>query len=318
MPQQVRHDRLNHLAIARDDEIRSFMQYIHSISELVPHYDAFILDLWGVIHDGQKPYAGVLECLTKLKEAGRKTILLSNAPRRVSVVVEAMHAMGIARELYDQILTSGEAAYQVLKERMDGQALPINHQPSTINYLYLGLEKDRQIIKDLGYVETDDATKAHFALVSHFAVDHQPMREIEPFLNECLINKLPMHCINPDREVVRQSGERVACAGVIAAEYERRGGEVIYYGKPHLLVYEECLRRLRGIPRSKILAIGDSPRTDIAGANRMNIDSMLVTGGVLAAEVGTPDDPTYLQKTESILIECEVCAQYVCERFVWS
>jgi HAD superfamily hydrolase (TIGR01459 family) len=295
----------------------TFMKHIQSVSELTDKYDAFILDLWGVIHDGKVAYPGVVECLQKLKDAGKKLILLSNAPRRAKVVVEAMQGMGIGRELYDEILTSGEAAYQVLSKKIH----PTNNQQLTTNnlsYLYLGLEKDRQIIKDLGYVEVEDAKQASFALVSHSTYDHQPMEEIQPFLNACSANNLPMICINPDLEVVRQTGERVACAGLIAAEYERMQGQVMYFGKPHKMVYEQCFSMLEGIDRKRVVAVGDSPRTDIAGANRMGIDSMLITGGVLAAEVGTPDNTAYLQKTESVLSQSGTHVKYVCDRFIWS
>ena len=288
------------------------MKHIQSIGEISSNYDAFILDLWGVIHDGKVAYDGAAECLQKLKGAGKKLILLSNAPRRAHTVIEAMEGMGITRDLYDAVITSGEAAHRFL-EHPDASVF----MPASKNYLYLGLEKDRQIIKDLGYIEVNDASNASFALVSHSTFDNQPMDEITPFLNDCSANNLPMICINPDLEVVRQTGERVACAGLIAAEYKRMGGKVIYFGKPHSLVYQACFDLLKAIPKNKILAVGDSPRTDIKGANAVGIDSLIITGGVLESEVGNSAQPDYIDKVQHILNTANVTAQYVAQRFIW-
>jgi HAD superfamily hydrolase (TIGR01459 family) len=288
------------------------MKHIQSIGEISSNYDAFILDLWGVIHDGKIAYDGAVECLQNLKGAGKNLILLSNAPRRASVVVEAMEGMGIARSLYDAVITSGEAAYGFLKNPYTSVFMPTSK-----NYIYLGLEKDRQIIKDLEFAEVEKASEAAFALVSHSTYDNQPMEEITPFLNGCSVNNMTMICVNPDLEVVRQTGERVACAGLIAAEYERMGGKVIYFGKPHSLVYQACFDLLKTIPKNKILAVGDSPRTDIAGANAVGIDCAIVTGGVLAHEVGSMAGSDYVKNTQRILSDANVSAKYVLERFVW-
>lgn len=287
------------------------MKFIPSISSLAPNYDAFILDLWGVIHDGKVAYPGVHECLEQLKKSGKKIILLSNAPRRAETVSRVMDCMGIERNLYDAIITSGEAAHRALEKPNAA------FTPETKNYVYLGLEKDRRIIEDLGYIEVSEAADASFALVSHSTFDNQPMDEIMPFMQDCYAAKLPMLCINPDMEVVRTTGERVACAGLIALQYERMGGKVIYFGKPHELVYAACFDLLPSILKNKILAIGDSPRTDIAGANKVGIDSVIVTGGILHIETGDAKDADYMKKVGAIMAQAQVKADMVLERFNW-
>lgn len=291
------------------------MIQIQSIRELADKYDAFILDLWGVIHDGVTPYNGVIECLEKLKKAHKKILLLSNAPRRSGTVVTAMEAMGISRDLYSDIVTSGEAAYQTLslgKLEVAGAQLALQK-----NYLYLGLEKDRRILDGLDYTETKQVSDASFALVSHASYDNQPLSEIIPILNDCLEKNLPVICINPDLEVVRQTGERVYCAGVIAAEYERMGGQVIYFGKPHSLVYDFSFGLLQGIAKSNILAVGDTPRTDIVGANTVGLDTLLITGGVLASELGSAKGDDLRVSVQKIVDQAGARLDYVCHAFTW-
>ena len=81
------------------------------MAALAARYDGFILDLWGVIHDGITAYPGVTDTLQRLKDRGKHVLLLSNAPRRVSEIVAAMEKMGVPRALYDDFISSGEAAY---------------------------------------------------------------------------------------------------------------------------------------------------------------------------------------------------------------
>jgi HAD superfamily hydrolase (TIGR01459 family) len=281
-------------------------QFHSSFSPLASRYDAFILDLWGVIHDGQNLYPGAKECLKRLRGEGKKIVLLSNAPRRAYKAAEVLTRMGIGSDEYDALITSGEATYQCLADA----AHPF-FRPKGDSYVYIGLERDRNILDGLPFHETDDPAKAHFLLLSHSFYDNQPMAELEPLLKRCLAAGLPALCVNPDTEVVRITGERVVCAGVIAAEYAARGGNVIYFGKPHPFVYARSLEVLAGIAKERILAVGDNLATDIKGAQQAGIASALITGGVLKTAAGTPGTVEYKTKCEALCAEMQAAPDFV-------
>ena len=136
-----------------------------------------------------------------------------------------------------------------------------------------------------------------------------------PFLEQCLEQKLPLLCINPDQEVVRITGEEVYCAGKIAEEYRMLGGEVTYFGKPHRAVYEAALLALNGTEKSRILAIGDNIATDIVGAARTKLASVLISGGVLKSQVGQASSDTYKQKCTEVLQSLEHLPNFIIPEF---
>lgn len=287
-------------------------EFFSSFSSLALRYDAFILDLWGVIHDGQNLYPGAKECLEQLRASGKKIVLLSNAPRRAFVAAGTLERMGITDKQYDALVSSGEAAFQCLSDPASGFFHPAGNK-----YIYIGLERDRQTLAGLSFIETDNPAEASFVLLAHSYYDHQPMSELEPLLKKCLAAKLPALCINPDPEVVRLTGERVACAGVIAEHYKAQGGEVVYFGKPHHYVYEHVFKVLAGVDKSRMLAVGDTLATDIKGAVLQGIANVLVTGGVLKAVVGSPDAPGYAEKCEQQFAEAGVAPDFILSAFNW-
>jgi HAD superfamily hydrolase (TIGR01459 family) len=249
------------------------------VSALVESYDGFVLDLWGVIHDGVEPYPGALECLDRLRAAGKATVLLSNAPRRVAAVVEAMAAMGIPRDRYDAILTSGEAAWRALRSRDDFWHAALGRRVHMIGGL-----ADRALLDGLELEEAARPGAADFILNIGVADADETIADHERVLAEGAAAGVPMICANPDLEVIR-GGKRVMCAGSIAARYEALGGQVRYHGKPHQPVYGACLALLGVADQARVVAIGDSLHTDVAGARGADIDSVLVTGGIHADEL---------------------------------
>lgn len=262
-------------------------------------YDVFIIDLWGVIHDGTQVYPGAKQALLELKSLNRKVALLSNAPRRSHVAAVKMEDMGIyAGEHYDALVTSGEAVYQHFAKQAGGDA-----------YTYIGPEKDRNLLDGLNYHETGDVAEASFTIVTGFDEDSQILADKQPEVDAALHANLPMICANPDLEIVRIDGTRALCAGLIAEHYASLGGKVTYFGKPYEAVYGQCLASLGFTgDASRICAIGDNLDTDIAGANRMGIDSYLVTSGILAGpleiDAGTEanvDDVLHLCKKQGFL-----------------
>jgi HAD superfamily hydrolase (TIGR01459 family) len=259
----------------------STMQHLHGFAPLSERYDGFILDLWGVIHDGITPYPGAVDCLRRLKAAGKPTVLLSNAPRRSHVAQEAMRAMGIPDDLYTNILTSGEATYRMLRDRADPWFAALGQR-----VFHLGPERDRNVMEGLPLTRVDQPEHASFVLNTGPDDTRSPTDVSAYFdiLERCRAASLPMVCANPDLEVMR-AGARVICAGALASHYEILGGQARWIGKPDVAVYTPVLEML-GRPRERVLAVGDALRTDVAGATAAGIEACWVLGGIHAEELG--------------------------------
>lgn len=255
------------------------------MSEYLENYDAFIIDLWGVMHDGVTLYAGAKQVIERMAEEEKEIIFLSNAPRRAQKAIDKLSDFGIPPSLYKMMLTSGEEGARLLS---DGVIPDIDSGV----YYYLGPSKDEDILDGLAGFEQAGSDDASFILCTGFEYDFQPVEEIQPTLQRLLALELPMVCVNPDLEVVKQDGTQQLCAGAVAADYEALGGVVHYIGKPHMAVYERCFAALNS---DRVLAIGDNLLTDILGANHAQIDSLLITGGVLKEAL----------KTRSLVELCE-------------
>ena len=274
------------------------MQLISGLRELAPRYDGFILDLWGVIHDGLAPLPGAIDCLQSLIDAGKRIVLLSNAPRRADDVVRRITAVGVPVGLYHDVMSSGEEAWQHLKRRDDPFYAALGWR-----CLHIGSERDLEIREDLSLDYVDTPADAQFILNTGPAGWDDRIEDYEPVLREALARGLPMVCANPDLVVQRGSTLHL-CAGALAKWYEEAGGRVRWHGKPFRLVYDSCLVVLGIGERSRILAIGDSLRTDIAGAAGAGIDSLLIAGGIHADEFGLRgEEAPDLRRVEAALRE---------------
>ncbi len=255
--------------------------YHRGIAGLADKYDAFILDLWGVVHNGLAPLPGVLDCLARLRDAGKSVLFLSNAPRSASVVVAFLDGIGIGSDCYHRIVTSGDAARRALRLRQDDW-----HARLGWAYYYLGKEVDAGMLDRTDYVAVDTIDAAEFILDLGLAdAVRETVETYLPILESGLAAGLPMVCGNPDL-IVHIGASEQACAGALAKAYEDRGGNVYWHGKPHRAVYDLCFSHLDGIPAERILAVGDSLRTDIAGANNAGLDSLFAVSGIHARDFG--------------------------------
>lgn len=243
---------------------------------LAQNYDGFIIDLWGVVHDGHAPHPGVLECLKNLKQAGKRVVFLSNAPRRSAGVVQFLAEMGVTPDLHNGVMSSGEAVYLGLRDRTDEFATLGRR------IFHLGPPRDNDVYSTLDYEVVLNPADADFVLNTgpdDTIGPHDPSL-YQPVLEACLHAKLPMVCANPDLEVMK-GAERIICAGLLAQLYEEAGGKVIQRGKPDAAIYRPTLAML-GTTRERTLAVGDALRTDIAGAKHAGIDSCWVLSGIHA------------------------------------
>jgi HAD superfamily hydrolase (TIGR01459 family) len=275
------------------------MQYLTNLSTVIDNYDALLLDLWGVVHDGTHLYPGVHAALQQLRDQDKKIIFVSNAPRRAKKAAAVLTQLGIEAELYDQVITSGELGYQWLAS---GQ------MPWRKKYFYIGPSKDADVLDGLEYHRVDDIKQADFLLNVGFGSEEESAEDWTNLLRAAKALKLPMLCLNPDFEVVKISGERFACAGVLAADYEKCGGEVKYFGKPFPEVYAKCMEWF-ALPKAKVLAIGDGIATDIAGAVSAGIDAMLITGGIIKKE--SP------QQVAALCAKYHAVPKYVMPQLAW-
>lgn len=285
---------------------------LNSVSSLTTDYDLFILDLWGVIHDGQHLYPEVKQCLEQLRKNGKNIVFLSNAPRRAHIVAEMLLHMGINSDLYDKIVTSGEVFHQSLAHPEQSF-----FKPHGRNYFYIGMQRDQNILDGLHYEEVKQPESAQFVMLSHSYYDNQPISELIPVLQNCVRHKLPLLCVNPDKEVVSLSGEYVYCAGVIAEEYRMMGGETTYFGKPYHAVYEASLSGFEHIDKKRIIAVGDGLKTDIAGAINTGIKNVLVTGGIIKEVIGDHKAEGYNENLLQFLDEEQIKPDFIIPAFNW-
>jgi HAD superfamily hydrolase (TIGR01459 family) len=257
------------------------MKFIDGIQALASDYDGLILDLWGVVHDGVNPYPGARDFLVALRAAGKRIVLLSNAPRREAPVRRQLARMGIGDELYDGVMTSGEASHLLLRDRPDAWSRALGRR-----VFHLGPERDRNVVAGLD-LDVLDTPEGASCVLNTGPDDHANPTDPAAFdhlLQACIERALPMICANPDLEVIR-GGVRVVCAGTLAQRYTDMGGDVRNLGKPDPLIYAPVLDML-GVDKPRVLAVGDALRTDIAGAHATGVDACWVLGGLHGAHLG--------------------------------
>ncbi len=284
-------------------------QILNNISSIADNYEGFLIDLWGVIHDGSNLYPGVLECLLELRKKNKQIIFLSNAPRRAFKAQIVLERLNIKKELYDHIVTSGEITYNYIEK--------FDHNLGT-KFMILGPDKDDDILAGVpNHNQVTQIKDADFVVITGFDNDNSTLEELIPQISEIKKYNLPCICANPDIEVVKIDGTRALCAGVIAKYYEEIGGKVIYFGKPYKQVYEHSLK-LFNSSSNKIAAIGDNLETDIKGANEFNLDSYLIAGGILAKELQLlNDEPLDKNKLMKLFAKYKITPKVVLPKFIW-
>jgi len=265
------------------------VEYIEGLSSITDRYDCFLVDIWGVLHDAAKPYPGVIDCLKQLKKHGKRVVLISNAARRSSVLAKELIQFGIVPELYESVVTSGEVVWNAFNSNRNEELLQLGR-----NYYLFGSEK-YLLTEGLSLKRTEKFDTADFVFAIGVTGNPSSTADHEIELRDAADRGLPMVCANPDQLVVRNGIMGIA-PGALAARYHEIGGRVIYFGKPYQDIYRRCLKLLEGVPKTRIVAIGDALTTDIKGANNNNLDSILVASGIHAEQLqNIPGDDNELQ-----------------------
>ena len=248
------------------------MRLLGSLAEVAGDYDAIVLDQWGVLHDGSTPYFGAVDALRGLRAGGARLAVLSNSGKRGAVNADRIAAMGYPASLFDLVMTSGEALWTDLAEgRLTARRLlPVEAAPGDAARWLGGMP---------GVTMVDDPEAAEAVLLMGLADDADPA-PVRAILARTRMLGLPHLCSNPDRASPRAGGRTVVSPGELAHELEAAGGEVCWYGKPHLPVFEAVSRALGG---ARLLMVGDSPEHDVAGAKAAGWDAVLVAAGLHAA-----------------------------------
>ena len=267
------------------------MRELDHLSEIFNAYDTFVIDLWGVVHNGIELNKKAIKAVDQLKKNSKKIVFLSNAPRPRIKVIDFLLKMKMEKQYLSNVMTSGEAAMHAINENKFGKTFFHLGPPRDVSVF----EKVKENKKNIG--------NSDFILCTGLFDDHVDLDYYKKFLAKHTSKKLV--CTNPDLTVHRGNKEEY-CAGYIAKIFEELGGKAIYYGKPYKEIYKMCFKE-----NEKVLAIGDNLRTDIKGANNLNKDCLFISNGVHRDEF---DDNSELEK---LLDKYKVKANYFQAELQW-
>lgn len=255
-------------------------RFIDGLREVAGGYDAFLVDLWGTVHDGIRPGPGALDCLYRLKAGGRRVLFLSNAPRPAAAVAERLRDLGVPDDCWDAIVSSGDATIRALNGREDPWHAALGRR-----YFHLGPAAGAALTDE---IEGEAAGLEHcdYLLATGLVDDRgEDPEDYRGLFERALARGLPLVSANPDLVVMR--GETTHfCAGALARLYAGMGGQVRQHGKPDAGVFDLAFRALGQPDKARVLMIGDGLATDIAGARGYGLDSLWIASGIHGAELG--------------------------------
>ncbi|MDB5538409.1 MAG: family HAD-type hydrolase [Devosia sp.] len=257
---------------------------LDGLGEIAPRYDAVLSDVWGVVHNGVAAHPTAVEALVNYRRQGGRVVLITNAPRPSTPIITMLDDLGVSREAYDSVVSSGDATRVILADYR-GKTVHYVGPPDENDSLFDGLD-----------ITVGPPEQARAVVVTDLDHDDDTPDMYNDRITLWLSRNLPLIAANPDR-VVEHGDRLIYCGGALADLYEARGGMIVMVGKPYKPIYTEALRLAdkaagKSLDRSRILAIGDSVRTDAIGAAGAGLDLLFITGSIHAAELdafGKPD-----------------------------
>ena len=251
---------------------------IDSISDIISLYDVFILDQWGVMHDGYKGYDHAINAVEKLIKENKKLIIISNSSKRKNSSISRLKSLGFDKNHFIEVMTSGEMVWQEIATSIENYGNDLQN----CFHIYDSTKEDglefRNGLEKLNFVSK--INDANFILACTPFEKTEPIDYI-PILKDAVDMNLVMFCANPDFVTIEKNNDKnIYCMGTVADLYDHMGGKVVILGKPSKEIYEESCKKIVNLNKSKIVAIGDSLDHDILGANNFNIDSVLISTGI--------------------------------------
>jgi len=254
----------------------SNMTFSNGLYKLMDTYDGFIMDQWGVLHNGLHPYECVIDTLNHLKQCKKKVIILSNSAKRSADNIERLRKLGIKPSLYQEVVTAGEVTWRGLNEQKEAPFKGLGKKCYLVSR-----PDDRSLLEGLDIEVVADIGEAQFILITSFDSAHTKIEDLEPDFKKAVGKRIPAICANPDMVTV-YGHERAVGPGAIAKRYQELGGAAHYIGKPHKTIFRYCLSLFDGVIPSRILVIGDSIQHDIAGGISVDLDTAFITAGIHA------------------------------------
>lgn len=282
---------------------------VSGLGELAANYDVILSDIWGVLHNGLAAYPAAGEALTRFRAQGGTVVLITNAPRPAIDVVQLLDGLKVMRSSWDGIVTSGDVTRAMLEAE------------GTTPFFWLGPARDKPIFDGLAapMVALEDAR--NLVCTGLLDDDVEGPDDYAAMLAEARARDIKFICANPDL-VVERGGRLVYCAGALAQAYEQLGGKTIYAGKPFDPIYQEALAiaaSVRGAPidKSRVLAIGDAIRTDVAGAKKLGVDCLFCARGIHTHELGLDEKPLHGEALARFLAALEHHPDFAMEMLRW-
>ncbi len=273
-----------------------------TVAQLAEAFDVFLLDQFGVLHNGQEPYPGALDALERLQAAGKQVILLSNSGKRAEVNQVRMERLGFSRDLFQRLVTSGEVAHALFQEQLTSLGLQ-----EGARCFIISRDTDRSALDGTSLQEVPSAEEADVVILMGSEADREAVEVTLKRLQPALDRNLPCVCLNPDKWMLTPSG-LCAGSGTFAEHYETQGGAVLWIGKPYPEIYHFAQQH-GGFSQDEAVAIGDSIEHDIAGATRFGCAGALVRSGILVD--ATPDE------LEQLMTEHQARPQFELPTFCW-
>jgi len=266
------------------------LRFVERLADLVDGIDVVLSDIWGVVHNGLASFPEACEALHTFRRRGGTVIMITNAPRPADSVQRQLRKLGVADDIYDAIVSSGDLTRHYVAAHPGRKVF------------WLGPERDSSIYRGLDLTLGPLEQADYIVCTGLFDDETETAEDYRSMMLQARERQLTLICANPD--IVVERGDRlIYCAGAIAELYRELGGEVIFYGKPHRPIYDRAMelateRSGRAIPLDRVLAIGDSVRTDLAGAHGFGIDCLFVTRGIHAEEFAGVDqlDPASVKE----------------------